>query len=247
MDKPRLRDGKRRLSKEPFSLNVIPDNVIQAIGAHLIYLVSIGRADISGEDWGDALAAAVGGIHLGSPLGIADVTFGGMAWSTKTVKHTAKTGVFKAKKVNLISGRCSPDYSYSITNPHEDIQKTGNAVLNIWNERVNIAQDNYSPVRTSVLVRSPDMLSYVLFEEENHRFITADFEWRTNKAGNLKGFEKSTGEHLFTWQPHGSQFTIHCHIPNSAKQFTIKKPSVISKVDTLNALGFDKNWVTIHN
>lgn len=55
-----------------------------------------------------------------------------------------------------------------ITDPHKDIQKTGEAVLNIWNERINIAGDNYSQVRTAVLIRSYDMLSYKLFEEETH-------------------------------------------------------------------------------
>lgn len=245
MDKPKLRDAKNRKSSEPFGLNLIPDNVIQAIGGHLVYLISTGRTDISGDDWGDALAFAVGGMHLSSPLGIADVILGGMAWSTKTVKHMPASGVFNAKKISLISGRCSPDYSYGITDPHADIQKTGAAVLSIWNERVNIAQDNYSPVRTSVLVRSPDLLSYVLFEEENHRFRTTDYEWRVNENGNLKGFIRGTDKQLFTWQPHGSQFTIHAEIPVSAKIFTIKKPPVISKGDALNVIGFDSSWVSI--
>jgi hypothetical protein len=168
-----------------------------------------------------------------------------MAWSTKTVKITAKGGTLEAEKVNLISGRCSPAYSYGITDPYEDIQKTGMAVLNIWNERVSIAQENYSPVRTSVLVRSFNLLSYALFEEESHRFSPANYEWRKNENGNLKGFLKGTNEHLFTWQPHGSQFTIHVNIPPSAKRFTIKRPALISKEDTLKAIGFDANWVTI--
>ncbi len=245
MDKPKLRDAKSRKGSEPFALNIIPDNIIQSIGGHLVYLISVGRTDISGDDWGDALASAVGGNHLSSPLGIADVILGSMAWSTKTVKHMSTSGVFNAKKISLISGRCSPDYSYGITDPHVDIQKTGSAVLNIWNERVNIAQDNYSPVRTSVLVRSPDLLSYVLFEEESHRFRTADYEWKINSNGNLKGFLCGTDKQLFTWQPHGSQFTIHAEIPDSAKQFTIKKPSIISKNETLEAIGFNSSWVTI--
>ncbi|NOT16247.1 MAG: hypothetical protein HOP21_11910 [Methylotenera sp.] len=245
MDKPKLRDSKHRKSIEPFALNVIPDNVIQAIGEHLTYLISVGVSDISGEHWGDALAFAIGGSHLSSPLGIADVVLGEMAWSTKTVKNTSKNGVFNIELVNLISGRCSPDYSYGITNPHEDIQKTGAAVLSIWNERVGIAQDNYSPVRTSVLVRSQDLLSYVLFEEENHRFRTTDYEWKENKAGNLKGFLKGTDKQMFTWQPHGSQFTIHVDVPPSAKKFTLKKPPIIPKKETLNSIGFNLSWVTI--
>ncbi|MBY0346548.1 MAG: hypothetical protein K2P98_06800 [Neisseriaceae bacterium] len=97
--------------------------------------------------------------------------------------------------------------------------------MNIWNERINIAQEKYSPIRTSILVRSSDLLSYVLFEEENHRYRTADYVWKKNANGNLTGFLIGTKEQLFTWQPHGSQFTIHTTIPNSAKQFTIKKTS----------------------
>jgi hypothetical protein len=245
VDKPKLRDSKNRKSVEPFGLNLIPDAVVQEIGSHFIYLISVGVTDISGENWGDALASAIGGKHLSSPLGIADVVLGEMAWSTKTVKITSKSGVLNAKKVNLISGRCSPDYSYGITNPHEDIQKTGTAVLNIWNERVNIAQDNYASVRTSILVRSQDLLSYVLFEEENHRFRTTDYEWKQNSSGNLKGFLRGSSKQIFTWQPHGSQFTIHVDIPSSAKKFTIKKPPIIPKNQMLSSIGFDSSWVTI--
>lgn len=245
MDKPKLRDARNRKSSEPFGLNLVPDDVVRAIGEYLVYLISTGRTDISGDDWGDALATAIDGTHLSSPLGIADVVLDEMAWSTKTVKFMAATGVFNAKNISLISGRCSPDYSYGITDPHADIQKTGAAVLSIWNERVNIAQDNYSSVRASVLVRSPNLLSYVLFEEESHRFRTTDYEWRINKNGNLKGFLRGTEKQLFTWQPHGSQFTIHTEVPHSAKKFTIKSPPMISKSEILSAIGFDPSWVTI--
>ena len=47
--------------------------------------------------------------------------------------------------------------------------------MGIWNERVNIAQDNYKLLRSTVLVRSPDLLSYCLFEEESQRFRTGDY------------------------------------------------------------------------
>lgn len=245
MDKPKLRDSKQRKSREPFAINEIPDKVIYTIGAHFIYLISVGASDISGENWGDALALAVGGVHLSTPLGIADVVLNGMAWSTKTVKNTTSSGAINARTVNLISGRCSPDYSYGIKDPHEDIQKTGAAVLSIWNERVSIAQDNYSPVRTSVLVRSADLLSYVIFEQENHRFRTTDYEWQESEKGNLKGFLKGTNKQMFTWQPHGSQFTIHTEIPLSAKKFIIKKPPIIPKNEILKSIGFDHHWVTI--
>ena len=166
-----------------------------------------------------------------------------MAWSMKTVKskkpHRTNDGV------RLISGRCSPDYSYGITDPHEDIQKTGRAVLNIWNERVNIAQDYYNPLRTSVLVRSEDLLTFSLFEEENHRYVANQYRWEENKNGNLIGIDIETGKQQFTWQPHGSQFTIHTIIPQNAVLFKIKEPPTLDVEDTLRQIRFTEDWIEI--
>ena len=157
MKHPKLRDGKRLQTIEPYPINELPDNLLVSIGGYLVHLLYIGRKDISGSDWGDAFANSIGGTHLDSPVGIADVVLDKMAWSMKTVKNA---NPFCAEKIRLISGRCSPDYSYGITDPHKDIQKTGTAVLGIWNERINIAQDHYNPLRTSVLIRSNDLLSF---------------------------------------------------------------------------------------
>lgn len=216
--------------------------MIISIASYFAYLLYVGRKDISGNDWGDAFAKAIDGIHLDSPIGIADVVKGKMAWSMKTVKSS---NPLTTKKVRLISGRCSPDYSYGITDPHEDIEKTGRAVLGIWNERINLALDNYNPVRTSVLVRSEDCLSYCLFEEDIHRYPSNDYIWEVNNNGNLIGKSIVTGETAFTWQPHGSQFTIHTSIPHNAVRFTIQKPPVISQDAILSAMGFDSSWVKI--
>ena len=212
------------------------------IGSYFVYLLYIGRKDITGTDWGDAFSDAIGGKHLDSPIGIADVVLEKMAWSMKTVKNPTP---FNCRNVRLISGRCSPDYSYGITDPHDDIQKTGRAVLGIWNERVNIAQDNYSTVRTSVLVRSNDLLSYCLFEEENHRYRTNDYYWEVNANGNLIGKSLETNEVCFTWQPHGSQFTIHTKVPENAVRFEIQQPPLLAKENILDTIHFDKSWVRI--
>ena len=151
MKSPRLRDSRKAISSELYHLNEIPDEIVTMIGGYFIYLLHVGRKDITGNDWGDAFARAIGGNHLESPLGIADVVKDRMAWSLKTVKSADP---FKAKRIRLISGRCSPDFSYGIADPHKDIQQTGTAVLGIWNERVNIAYDHYNPVRTAILIRS---------------------------------------------------------------------------------------------
>lgn len=240
MDRPKLRDSKNLTAPELYPLNVFSKELITDICGYLVYLIYTGRSDVTGTDWGDAFASAIGGTHFDSPVGIADVGLGKLCWSMKTVKHNKP---FTVPTVRLISGRCSPDYSYGITDPHKDIQRTGEAVLGIWNERVNIAMDHFSQVRTTVLVRSPDMLSYTLFEEETSRFRTTDYYWKVNKNGNLDGFD-SRHVHRFTWQPHGAQFTVHTPVPRSAVKFQVKRPASINKDDALKHLNFDESWVT---
>ena len=242
MKHPKLRDGRKLVTSELYPINEVPDDGIVSIAGYFAYLLYVGRKDISGNDWGDAFAKAIDGIHLDSPIGIADVIKGKMAWSLKTVKTK---NPLTAKKVRLISGRCSPDYSYGITDPHEDIEKTGRAVLGIWNERINLAPDNYNPVRTLVLVRSEDCLSFCMFEEDTHRYPSNDYEWSVNSNGNLIGKSVMTGETVFTWQPHGSQFTIHEAIPHNAVRFTLRKPPVSSVDAILRAMDFKPDWVEI--
>ena len=243
MDHPKLRDSKRLLTREPYPINEIPVSVIKKIGKKFVYLLCVGYKDLSGDEWGNVFAEAIGGTHLQSPVGIADVTFDKMAWSMKTVK--SKNPHKSNASIRLISGRCSPDYSYGISDPHKDIEATGRAVLNIWNERVNIAQDYYNPLRTSILVRSEDLLSYTLFEEENHRYVASSYRWEENKNGNLIGIDIETGETRFTWQPHGSQFTIHTNIPKTAVKFRIKQPPKLDVEETLKQINYGEDWVEI--
>lgn len=231
------------LTHEPYPLNEIPDDVVKKIGKHLVYHLCTGRTDLTGNDWGDVFADAVGGKHLQSPLGIADVEYGKMAWSMKTIK--LEKPYRKNARIRLISGRCSPDYSYGITNPHEDVEKTGRAVLNIWNERVNIAHDYYNPVRNGILIRGKDLLSYTLFEEETHRFVVNAYQWKENRNGNLIGIDRETGETCFSWQPHGSQLTIHTRVPSNAIKFKIKQPPTLDMEKTLKQIDYDDSWVEI--
>ena len=243
MEHPKLRDSKRLLTREPYPINEIPEEVIRKIGRKFIYMLCVGHKDLTGDDWGNVFAEAIGGEHLQSPVGIADVVFDKMAWSMKTVK-TPNPHRNEAS-IRLISGRCSPDYSYGISDPHKDIEATGRAVLNIWNERVNIAQDYYNPLRTSILVRSEDLLAYTLFEEENHRYVASNYRWEENANGNLIGINVETGETSFTWQPHGSQFTIHTRVPQNAVKFKIKCPPKLDLEKTLRQINYSDDWVEI--
>lgn len=242
MNRPKLRDSKKLKTDELYELGRPPESVIKRFGAHIAYLIHMGRTDITGDDWGDMFAETIGGTHLSCPIGIADVTHGKMAWSMKTVKAT---NPFTSSNIRLISGRCSPDFSFGITDPHQDIQRTGKAVLAVWNERINIAYDEYNPVRVGILVRNNNLSEFCFFEEFIERYKTSDFVWEENRNGNLIGINKETGVTQFTWQPHGSQFTIHTKVPTDAIRFKVKRPPIISMDEVLKSIKFDESWVEI--
>jgi len=94
-------------------------------------------------------------------------------------------------------------------------------VLSIWNNRVNEALDRYTDLRIVVLIRNMTTRQFRIFEEEAQRFVPTEFRWSFNAQGNLEGHNKTTGEHQFTWQPHGSQFTILRPVPASARRFSM--------------------------
>jgi hypothetical protein len=242
MQRPKLRDNKARKVYELYPIGAVPDNIIKAIGKWMVYNFAVGKHDIDGEDWGDIFARAIEGEHLNSPIGLADVVLDGMAWSVKSVKHN---NPHQAESARVISGRCSPDFSHGITDPHEDIALTGRAVLSIWNERVNVAKDKFEPLRSSLLLRNPNSMEFTLFEHELFRFNTNDYVWSVNKNGNLEGKEVKSNKHKFTWQPHGSQFTILYEIPQSAIKFKVKRPPILDFNNTMTQIGFDDSWVTI--
>ena len=241
MQRPRLRDNKGMRKLELYPLGQVPREFICEMGKRLTYQYLIGNKDLTGSVWGDIFAFGIGGVHLDSPLGLADVTYENQCWSTKTVKHS---NPHEQRKVRVISGRCSPDYSYGITDPHLDIQKTGAAVLSIYNERINIAKEKYKSLRAVILIRNFDTFEFSLFEHDIHRYVTTEFEWRTNKNGNLESYDAKE-KHCFTWQPHGSQFTVLYDVPASAIKFSIKQPPVLDFEKTLDQIGFDVSWVRI--
>jgi hypothetical protein len=215
--------------------------MVYEIGKWFTYFYLVGNKDLTGSAWGDVFASGIGGTHLDGPLGLADVVYEGQCWSAKTVKHK---NPHAQGKVRVISGRCSPDYSYGITDPHEDRQKTGTAVLSIYNERINIAKDKYEPLRAVILIRNFETFEFSLFEHDVYRYVTSEYEWRSNRNGNLEGYD-AAGLHCFTWQPHGSQFTVLYDVPASVIKFSVKQPPVLDFQKTLDQIGFNESWVTI--
>ena len=134
-----------------------------------------------------------------------------------------------------------------ITDPHVNPENTGRAVLSIWNARVNEAMDQHDDLRIVVLMRNMVTREYRIFEEEAQRFIPTEYQWAFNQQDNLVGRDRVGGTHRFTWQPHGSQFTVLRHVPPSARRFSIdRNVPVLQPNDILNTIGFDSSWITVY-
>ena len=237
---PRLRDSSRLITHELWPIGQIPESVIIRISQYIAYLIASGRDDLTGDEWGDGFAYAIAGNHLASPLGIADVVYSNQAWSCKTVKER---NPWTKQNVRLISGRNNIKFSYGITDASADIQDTGEKVLEIWNQRVQIAQDHFNPVRTVVLIRNYDMDEFTIFEEQCIQYPSNQYQWEENRNGNFIG--KLAERTCFTWQPDGSQFTIHTKVPDNAIKFRVRRPNPIPIDSMLQTIKFEDNWVEI--
>ena len=230
--------GRRR---SPYPLGELPPELAVAIGRRIVHRIAVGQANITGDDFGNIFASAISGQHRGQPLGIADVTWESCAWSVKTVQSPHP---FTQRTVRIISGRNSPFYSSGIADPHADIQATGSAVLGVWNARVNEALNAHDDLRIFVMMRNMSTLQFNLFEFEATRYVPAHFQWQLNDRNNFQGHDVQTGAHFFTWQPHGSQFTILHHVPASAYRFRINRtPGVLTEQGVLETVGFEENWI----
>lgn len=104
---------------------------------------------------------------------------------------------------------------------------------------------NYKHCRTVVLLKSDDLLEVGIFEFETTVYPEDQFHWQWNENHNLEGYLKANDEHKFTWQPHGSQFTIIEDVPKDRLAIRIKKPHLIDRETVLGTLKFDASWVEI--
>ena len=239
---PKLRTVDKSLP--PFPLNHFSKDFPFILGKEIIYLLaSKGKAILEGPEWEAIFANCIGAEWKPSNVGLDDVILGNTAWGAKTVKSTKPS---TQKIVRLISGRNSPVYSYGNTiDTKAEPNLVGKSILDIWNERVSAIREKFQNLRSVVLVKSNDLTEVVVFEFDTIRYDPELFAWEWNKNGNLRGVEKSTIEHRFTWQPHGSQFTIIEKVPEKSLIIRIKQPDTLNKEVILKALGFDKSWINI--
>jgi hypothetical protein len=239
---PKLRTVNKSVAA--FPLNEFPKEFPFLLGKELIYLLaSKGKPELEGSEWENIFANCIRADWKPSNVGLDDVVMGNTAWGAKTVKAINPSS---QKKVRLISGRNSPNYSFGERSDQKaNANLIGKLVLDIWNERVSAIREKFKHLRTVVLVKSNDLSEVVVFEFETIRYDHELYKWEWNKNNNLVGTHKKTCEHCFTWQPHGSQFTIIENVPDKSIVIQIKQPPILDKGQVLKALGFDKSWITV--
>jgi hypothetical protein len=243
MKSPRLRNVEKY--KPPDPLNKFPKNFAVDLGRETVYLLASRgkKARLEGSDWEEIFARLVGAQWKPSNVGLDDIVLEQTAWGAKTVKNRRPSAV---SKIRLISGRNSPVYSFGDKEVSEcDPDELGKKVLAIWNERVASIRKLYRHVRTVVLIKSNDLLELAAFEFDTIIYSHDQFWWQWNERNNLEGFNKSADQHIFTWQPHGSQFTIIENVPEERLAIRIKQPPQLDRNAVLKSINFDESWVEI--
>ena len=244
--RPKLRTADKIFA--PYKLNDFPAGFPLIVAREVVYVLATkGIPSIEGPEWERIFATAIGAEWKPSNIGLDDVVLGNTAWGAKTVKSAVKD--FRdLKKIRLISGRNSPVFSYGDTvDVNHDPDDVGAKVLEIWNDRVISVRSRFKNLRTVVLIKSDDLSQIAVYEFDTVLYIAELFNFKWNSRGNLEGFDKATNEKIFTWQPHGSQFTIHEYIPDDILILRIKAPAEVDKDTIIKATGFDPSWVTIVN
>lgn len=242
MTSPKLRGVDKY--KPDYALGQFPAGFAMELGKELIYLLATRNPPtLEGSDWEQIFARCIGAQWTPSNVGLDDVQLHQMAWSAKTVKNK---NPFKVKHIRLISGRNSPDYSFDIENVHtEDPNQLGEMILGIWNARITDVRKKFATTRTVVLIKGDDLSSVSVFEEEAFKYLPEEYEWEWNQRGNLEGYIKGSDVKRFTWQPHGSQFTITTNVPDNRLKLRIKQPPLLDREEVLSQLKFDPSWIEI--
>lgn len=240
--RPKLRTVEKY--NPPYPLNKFPSKFAINLGKEVIYLLSTrGTPRLEGSDWEEIFSRLIGAKWKPSNVGLDDVVLQQTAWGTKTVKARSPINV---SKIRLISGRNSVSYSFGdekIINVEPN--GLGSKILDIYNERVAAVRQLYQHTRTAVLLKSNDLLELAVFEVDAVMYEAKHYEWRWNERSNLEGLDRSDGRHKFTWQPHGSQFTIIQDVPDDRLAIRIRKPPLLEREKVLQTFDFDDSWIEV--
>ena len=103
----------------------------------------------------------------------------------------------------------------------------------------------FKHLRTVVLIKGKNLREVAVFEFDTVRYLPEDYWWQWNDRNNLEGYSKISDKHMFTWQPHGSQFTIIEDVPDQRLAIRVKKPPMVDSAKVLEGINFDESWVEV--
>lgn len=248
---PRLRNVDK--GEPPYPLNEFSNEFCMKLGKEIVYLLATkGTPSLEGSEWEKIFAYCIGAVWKPSNIGLDDVIFGNTAWGAKTIKSSRPSN---QKIIRLISGRNSPVYSYGDNNYlNKSTKELGEKILAIWNERVASIRNYFRNLRTVVLMKSNDLCELGVFEFDTVLYDADSYEWKWNEHKNLLGFRKKDKFHAFTWQPHGSQFTIIEKVPDNATIINIKPDYEFNEMQSvpneikdmvLRSIQYKESWIHI--
>ena len=154
---------------------------------------------------------ATSGMPCERPIGIVDIFQKAVCRSVKAAQNGNPH--WAAESARLISGRNSPIYSSDIVGP----ARTGPPVLDIHNDRIETATQDYNDHRSLVLIPDMQTRDFPIFERLTTPPVVHRCRWDVNN--NSKPIRFENGEPVFVWKPHGSQFTIREPILSGATRF----------------------------
>jgi len=247
---PRLRQATKTSPLYP--LNKFPSNFSLKLAENIVYHLATANSDLEGTAWERIFADCIGATWSPSNIGLDDIKHiaSSIAWGAKTVKGKVLSSTeyekkfsVKQQRIRLISGRNSINFSFekSVDPKTDDANTIGAMVLDIYNKRVREVRSKFESLRTVILVKDNDLTSIAVFEVDTDLYILNDYTWQWNTNKNLVGYDFN-GIHKFTWQPHGSQFTIIETLPIDCLRLQIKKPKTLEMREVLNTVGFNNNF-----
>ena len=244
-DRPRVRTVERY--EPPYRMNRFPSDFVSKLAREIAVILAVEDTPaLEGPRWEEIFARCIDGEWKPTAVGLDDVRLEQCAWSCKTVKNNNPSNASSAR---LISGRNSPDYSYSVSDIRAaEPAEVGRMILGIWNERVSSVRARYRHLRTVVLLKKPDFMEFAVYEFDTLMYESERYVWTWNRNRNLEGHDRESGEHRFTWQPHGPQFTIIEPVPADRTAFAFRRRPEAEQEHrerVLEAMGFGPDWFEV--
>ncbi len=206
---------------------------VQELGKDLTFLLATrGRLELDNEEWARTLERATRSESSGRAILRRARCF--RVWHPFATRHVSLTNTL----------HLPVDFDKAVSECAADPNKLGAMILETWNKSLSVVR-GFDEERFSVLFAGKDSSSAVFFEVPIVSFEPSEYVWEWNEDEGLDGYEKGTDVQRFTWQPHGSQFTVISRVPDNRLKLRIRRPQLLDRDSVLEQLKFDPSWVEI--